>query len=248
MLTVLTFASLIFALGSAAQREPRPLILISLILVVIFGYLLVQRQARHPAPMLPLDLLRRPLFALSVLTSVCAFSVQGLAFVSLPFFFEGVLHRDPVQTGFLITPWAIATALTAPFAGRLSDRYPPGLLGGIGLAVLCAGMLMLAGLPADATELGIVFRMLVCGIGFGFYQSPNLRAIMSSAPSHRRGGASGMIGVARLLGQTSGAAMVALCLGLSDIQGARWALALGAGFAALASLVSFLRLRVKQLA
>lgn len=245
-LTVITFASLIFALGSAAQREQWPVILIPLAAVVVFGFLLIQRQAVHSAPMLPLDLLRRPAFALSVLTSVCAFAVQGLAFVSLPFFFEGALHRDPVQTGFLITPWAIATALTAPIAGRMSDRYPPGLLGGVGLALLCTGMFMLALLPVDATEIGIVFRMLVCGIGFGFFQSPNLRAIMSSAPNHRRGGASGMIGIARLLGQTSGAAMVALCLGLSGIQGARWALSMGAVFAALASLVSFSRLAVKQ--
>ena len=244
-LTVVTFASLIFALGSAAQREQWPKILIPLAMVMIFGFMLIERQAEHPAPMLPLDLLRRPAFALSVLTAVCAFAVQGLAFVSLPFFFEGVLHRDPVQTGFLITPWAVATALTAPIAGRMSDRYPPGLLGGVGLALLCIGMFMLAMLPGDATELGIVCRMLVCGVGFGFFQSPNLRAIMSTAPNHRRGGASGMIGIGRLLGQTSGAALVALCLGLSGTQGSRWALSLGAGFAAVASLVSFSRLKVK---
>ena len=134
-LTVVTFASLIFALGSAAQREQWPVILIPLALVMIFGFMLIERQAEHPAQMLPLDLLRRLAFALSVSTGVCALALQGLAFVSLPFFFEGVLHRDPVQTGFLITPWAIATALTAPIAGRMSDRYPPGLLGGVGLAL-----------------------------------------------------------------------------------------------------------------
>ena len=113
------------------------------------------------------------------------------------------------------------------------------------MALLCIGMIILAWLPPDASEMGIVLRMLVCGIGFGFFQSPNLRAIMASAPSHRRGGASGMIGIGRLLGQTSGAALVALCLGLGGLRGAGWALSLGAGFAAMASLVSFLRLTVK---
>ena len=150
----------------------------------------------------------------------------------------------PVETGFLITPWAVVVALTAPLAGRLSDRHPPGLLGGCGLALLCLGMLSFALMPMDAQAPGIVLRMAVCGIGFGFFQSPNLKALMSSAPPQRSGGASGIIGMARLIGQTSGAALVALCLGLAGAQGAGWALALGAGFAALASAVSFGRLRV----
>ena len=244
VLTAITFAALIFALTGASQRFPWYTVLGALLLSLLSGLWLLRRQAGHPAPMLPVDLLRRPMFALSALTATCAFTVQGLALVSLPFYFEQVMHRNPVETGFLITPWAVVVALTAPLAGRLSDRHPPGLLGGCGLAVLCLGMLSFALMPMDAQAPGIVLRMAVCGIGFGFFQSPNLKALMSSAPPQRSGGASGIIGMARLIGQTSGAALVALCLGLAGAQGAGWALALGAGFAALASAVSFGRLRV----
>ncbi len=112
-----------------------------------------------------------------------------------------------------MTPWPLIVALAAPVAGRLSDRHPPGLLGGVGLAVLSVGMVSLALLPADPSAADIVWRMLVCGIGFGFFQSPNLKALMSAAPPGRSGGASGMVGLARLTGQTLGAALVALCLG-----------------------------------
>ena len=87
------------------------------------------------APMLPVDLFKRPLFALSALTAVCTFAAQGLAFVSLPFYFEVTLGRSPIETGFLMTPWAALVAVMAPIAGRLSDRYSPGALGGIGLAL-----------------------------------------------------------------------------------------------------------------
>lgn len=241
-LTSLSFAALILALGAAAQREPLPWVLAPLAVALASGALLLRRQAGHPAPMLPVDLLRRPMFALSTLTAVSAFATQGLAFVSLPFYFEEVLHRNPVDTGFLMTPWPIIVALAAPIAGRLSDRHPPGLLGGVGLAILCAGMVSLALMPADPGALDIGLRMAVCGAGFGFFQSPNLKALMSSAPPERSGGASGVIAIARLIGQTTGAALVALCFGLAGSEGPLWALALGAGFAGLASLASFARL------
>ena len=241
-LTGLSFAALIGALGSAAQREPWPWIVALLVVMLVCGGLLLRRQAGHPAPMLPVDLLRRPLFALSVATALAAFAAQGLAFVGLPFYFEAALHRNPIDTGFLMTPWPIVVALAAPIAGRLSDRHPPGLLGGVGLAVMCVGLVMLALLPADASTFDIVWRMAICGAGFGGFQSPNLRALMASAPPERSGGASGMIAVARLTGQAVGAALVALCFGLGGDAGPGWALALGAGFAGVAALASLARL------
>ena len=242
LLTATAFAALIGALGSAAQREPWPLVLAPLVLMAVCGTVLLRRQAGLPAPMLPVDLLRRPMFALSVATALSAFAAQGLAFVALPFFFEGTLHRNPVDTGFLMTPWPIVVALAAPLAGRLSDHHPPGLLGGLGLALLSVGLVLLALLPQDASTLDIAWRMAVCGAGFGGFQSPNLRALMASAPAERSGGASGMIAVARLTGQAVGAALVALCFGLGGAAGPGWALALGAGFAGLAALASLARL------
>ncbi len=241
-LTAVTFAALILALGAAAQREAFILVLSPLAVTLVAGFALLRRQAGHPAPMLPVDLLRRPMFALSTVTAMASFAAQGLAFVSLPFYFEEVLHRDPISTGFLMMSWPIIVALAAPLAGRLSDRHPPGLLGGVGLSILCLGMVSLALLPAEPQTLDIVLRMAVCGAGFGFFQSPNLRALMSSAPPERSGGASGVIGMARLLGQTTGAALVALCFGLAGVHGSTWALALGAAFAGLASVASFARL------
>ncbi len=244
-LTAVSFASLIFTLSSIAQLEAWSQILPAAALAVVSGAVLLVRQKAHPAPMLPVDLLRRPMFALSAITSVCSFATQGLAFVSLPFYFEQVLHRDPIQTGFLMTAWPVVVAAAAPIAGRLSDHYPPGLLGGIGLAVLSAGMVSLALLPADPSVLNLVIRMAICGAGFGMFQAPNLKAIMSSAPPERSGGASGVIGVARLLGQSSGAALVALCFHLAGVQGSTLAMVLGAVSAGLAAVASFSRLRLK---
>ncbi len=229
VLSVLTFGSLIYALGEGAQFAGALAICGALLVCVGAGYLMIRREAGHPAPMFPIDLLKRPMFALSAMTALCAFATQGLAFVSLPFFFETVLGRDPVQTGYLMTPWSVVVAAIAPFAGRLSDRYPPGLLGGIGLGVLSLGMLSLAMMPSDPSALDIGIRMVICGLGFGFFQSPNQKALLTSAPRERSSGASGTIATARLLGQSTGAALVALSFGISSHQGPTLALYIGSG-------------------
>jgi MFS transporter, DHA2 family, multidrug resistance protein len=234
----------IVGIGSAAHRTWPPLVIVELLAALLLGWISTRRHADHPAPMLPIDLFRRSMFALSAATAVCSFAVQGLAFVSLPFYFEEVLLRTQVQTGFLMTPWPLVVAIMAPIGGRLSDRYPAGILGGIGLALLGVGMTLLAMLPATPSVADIAWRMVICGMGFGFFQTPNMRTLMSSAPTDRSGGASGIAATARLTGQTTGAALAALCFSLAGHGGAALALALGAGFAALGSVMSFLRLRV----
>jgi DHA2 family multidrug resistance protein-like MFS transporter len=242
------FGLLILALGDAAHLAGAATIGAELAAAMLFMVLLLKREAGHLSPMLPIDLFRRPLFALSSATSVATFATQGIAFVSLPFYFEMVLNRSPVETGFLMTPWPVFVGIMAPIAGRLSDRYSPGLLGGIGLAALAGGMLSLLMLPAQPSAFEIGWRMALCGLGFGFFQAPNLKAIMGSAPQDRSGGASGVIATSRLTGQAVGAAMVALCLTASTEHGAGYALGLGVVFASIASITSFSRLLVTPLA
>jgi DHA2 family multidrug resistance protein-like MFS transporter len=236
----------ILGIGSAAHKASPGLVSTELAAAIVLGWLLIRRQADHPAPMLPIDLFRRPVFALSAATAVCSFAVQGLAFVSLPFYFEDILQRTQVETGLFMTPWPLVVAIMAPIGGRLSDRHSAGVLGGLGLVLLGLGMVLLATLPAAPSVANIVWRMAICGFGFGFFQTPNIRALMSSAPPGRSGGASGIVATARLTGQTIGAALAALCFALAGRDGATLALALGAGFATVGSVMSFLRLAVPQ--
>ena len=239
------FALLIFMLNEVAHARGWAVVGLEAALTAAALAALLRRQAGTAAPLLPLDLLRRPLFALSSATSICSFATQALAFVSLPFLLQQALGYSQTETGYLITPWSVLTALMAPVAGRLSDRYPAGLLGGVGLAVLGLGVLLLALLPAHPSAPDIVWRMCLCGAGFGFFQSPNLRTLVMSAPPERSGSASGMVGVSRLVGQSIGAALVAACLHVSVGRGAWVALWLGAAFAILASAASFSRLRYR---
>ena len=214
------------------------------VLGVAAGSTLVWRERGVKAPLIPLDLLRIPIFTLSIAASVVSFAAQMLAYTTLPFLLQSVLGRSVFATGLLITPWPIGVGIAAPFAGRLADRIPAGLLGGVGLAVFAAGLFLLSQLGTHPDNLQIAWRMAVCGIGFGLFQSPNNRTIVSAAPKPRSGAAGGMLATARLLGQTFGAVTVGVTFHLFGV-GAGPVLLLAASIAALlAAGVSLLRLRV----
>jgi MFS transporter, DHA2 family, multidrug resistance protein len=173
------------------------------------GAVYLRRQWPLAAPLFPVDLLRIPVFALSMGASVAAFCAQMLAFLALPFLFLEVQGRSHVEAGLLMTVWPLAIVLVAPIAGRLIGRIADGLLGGVGMAVFAAGLLLLAWQPAQAAAWDIAWRLALCGAGFALFQSPNNHTIVTTAPLHRSGAASGMLGTARLTGQTLGAVLLA---------------------------------------
>ncbi|MGF6870651.1 MFS transporter [Paraburkholderia sp. MM5477-R1] len=206
------------------------------------AWLLVRRERGRTQPLLPVDLLLKPAFLLAVLTSICSFTAQMLAFVSLPFMLQDALGRSAMETGALITPWPVAVIVVAPFAGTLSNRYEAGALGGVGLAILALGLALLALMPAHPASFDIGWRMAVCGTGFALFQTPNNRAILAVAPPGRTGNASGMIGTSRTLGQTLGAVLTALILVVAPSHAGPVALTTGAIFAGAAAALSLTRM------
>ncbi|MDE2514623.1 MAG: MFS transporter [Rhodospirillales bacterium] len=241
-MTAATFALVIIAIDGLGHGEKFLLVGLEGLAGLGIGAWCVMRQMSEPSPLLPVDLMRNPLFALSVATSICSFTAQGLALVSLPFLFEDTLGRGQVMTGLLLTPWPLTVAVIATLVGRMSDRYPAGILGGIGLAVMATGLALLALMPAHPSTGDIVWRMTICGLGFGVFNTPNNRAIITTAPRSRSGGASGMQATARLLGQTIGAALVALIFGLFPTHGTELTLTVAAFIAGAAALVSLTRM------
>jgi DHA2 family multidrug resistance protein-like MFS transporter len=241
-LSAVTFGFGIAAIDSAGHGETVLSWLSEFAIAAVAGILLVRRQTNAASPLLPLDLLRIPIFALSIATSIASFCAQMLAFVALPFYLESRFGYSSVEIGLLITPWPIGVAFAAPLAGRLVERYPAGLLGGVGLLLFAVGLVTLAWLPAHPSIPDIIWRMALAGAGFGLFQTPNNRTLIAAAPRERSGGASGMLGTARLLGQTMGAALVSLFLARYSLEGTRIALLVGVGVAVLGAALSVLRL------
>jgi DHA2 family multidrug resistance protein-like MFS transporter len=241
-LSAAAFGSGIAAIDSLGHGETLLTCIAEFCIAVIAGVWLVYRQTHLASPLLPVDLLRIPVFALSIATSICSFCAQMLAGVAIPFYLQSRYGYSAVEMGLLITPWPITVAIAAPLAGRLVERYPAGLLGGVGLVLLAAGLGSLAALPANPSHVDVAWRMALSGLGFGLFQTPNNRTMIAAAPRERSGGASGMLGTARLLGQTTGAALVALFLGRYPNEGTQVSLWVAVGFALAGAVLSMLRL------
>jgi DHA2 family multidrug resistance protein-like MFS transporter len=256
-LCALGFGPIIFGIDGFARHESPAIIALEIGIGLLCGTLFVRRQQRMPTPMFAVDLFKIPSFTLASITSTLTYAAQGLAFVSLPFFFQEALGRTPLESGLLLTSWPVATALAAPFAGRLSDRYPAAILSTSGLAVMTLGLGLYATLHGHPAITEIVLHGAICGFGFGFFQSPNNRELVGSAPRGKVGSASGVLASVRLTGQTVGAALVAIIFGTLGLAGAGSnahidsvvrvatpiALWLACGCAAVAMIVSALRLR-----
>lgn len=205
------------------------------------GYVLVKRQLSQPAPLLPLDLLRMRVIATSVGASVCAFSAWYAAYVSMPFLLQAEGYSQ-VATGLVMTPWPLGMALSAPNAGRLSDRVPTAWLCMAGMAAMATGLAIVAFLPmaGHAVLLGAV--MFLCGAGFGCFSTPNNRTMLGTAPKSRSGSAGGMQATARLLGTTTGTTVVAICFQVAGTaDGPQVGLMAGIVFALAAGLLSLSR-------
>lgn len=243
LLNGLTLVLLVIGASELGNPAGRGLALLLLALGGICAVLLVLQQRRRSAPLLPLDLLRLPVLRLSVLTSIASYTAQTIAMLALPFLLITQMGRSAAATGLLMTPWPLVIVVVAPWAGRLSDRYQAGRVGAAGLAVFSVGLLSLALLPAQPAAFDIVWRVALCGIGFGLFQTPNNRLMLTSAPRERSGAAGGLMTMARLVGMSGGAAIATVMLDLHGSAGAGAALGVAAAAAALGLPVALLRMQ-----
>ncbi|MGR4069965.1 MFS transporter [Billgrantia sp. C5P2] len=235
--SVVMLGSFFLAMDTLGHGAPLWQALAWLALSVITGWLFLRRQRRASHPLLPPRLFQVPRFRLAVSASGLAFVGQGLAFVALSFLYQQEMGFSPLHTAWLFTPWPLAIMLVGPIAGRLADRVNPSVMASLGLVLLMLGLASLALLPQDAGMLDSLWRTALCGIGFGLFQPPNNREMMTSAPRELTTSASGVLSTTRTVGQSLGVALVGAFLAASaPVQATLWAGCLACLLALAASL------------
>lgn len=248
--SVAMFGLAVFGLDAIGHEGATPIAAAELIGAVAIGWFFIRRQLATPLPMFAVDLFAQARFTLAVVACYTSFISQTIAFVVLPFSFQTVLGHTPLQVGALLLPWLLASAAVAPISGPLADKYNSSRLAAIGLALFTFGLLCATLLGADPSPLDIAWRMALCGIGYGLFQSPNNRAIQNSAPRERSGGPQAIQSVARVFGQTTGAVIVATVFALDGHASAGsgisahaviLTMAIGTAWSAIATAVSIWR-------
>lgn len=239
-LNALLFGALIVGIDQVVADLWRGIALLAV--AAIGAVILIRRELPRPQPMIPFDLLRVPSFRISVLASVCCFTGQMASLVALPFYLQHELGQSAVMAGLYLTPWPLTVAIAGPLSGRLSDRFSTGALCAFGGACLAAGLVLAAFWPLADNLLPLIPFMMLGGLGFGFFQTPNNRNMLLSAPKERSGAAGGMQGMARLSGQTAGAVLMLVLFSLLPVTDApRIGLAIAGVFALAGGFISLLR-------
>ncbi len=167
------------------------------------------RMAGQPTPRLvPHGWLLRswPLVA-GLLAAFLAFVALASNMFLVPFALQSLMGLSPAEAGLVMVAVPLTILIVAPLSGRLTDRIGPRWPATLGLGVVAAAILLMARLgPATAPAVAVL-TLVVYGTGAGLFQAPNNAAVMTAAPVGARGTVSGLLALARGLGQIAGVAL-----------------------------------------
>ncbi|ADU91630.1 MFS transporter [Taylorella equigenitalis] len=244
ILNAVTFGSLVAGLDIIYSN---PLWGSLLLIISITSVVTLYRHAlSQEHPMVPVDLLKIVPFRDAALVSTFAFLSATASMVSVPFYFEHILHYNTETVGLIYSSWPVAGVIMGPVSAKLSERFSAGLLSGIGSLILMCGITTLTYLPTDSSKLVFALAMFVGGLGFGLLQTPNGKTLLLSAPHNRASAAGGMQATSRILGQCLGGALVATSFSINSQQGAHYGLIVSIITAFIAVLINLYRILSKQ--
>ncbi len=187
------------------------LIAAGFILAVVF--LLAEKKSSNPVFDINLILHNR-VFAFSGIAALINYSATSAIAFFISLYLQYLKGLDARTAGLIMISQPVAMTILSPLAGKLSDRKNPGNIASAGMAMTAAGLIMLCFITAATPDYVVVLLLLLMGIGFGLFSSPNSNAIMSSVGKRHLGVASGVVGTMRMIGQmlSMGIAMMLLSL------------------------------------
>jgi len=176
---------------------------ISLVVLGIIGFIgFLIFEMRVESPVLNVGLFKNRTFAFSNLAALINYSATFAVTFLLSLYLQYIKALDPLSAGLILVAQPVMMAIFAPVAGRLSDKFVPQKIAALGMALSTIGLAIFS-LINSQTSIGfITLGLIILGIGFGLFSSPNTNAIMGSVERRFYGVASAMVSTMRLLGQT----------------------------------------------
>jgi EmrB/QacA subfamily drug resistance transporter len=170
------------------------------------GWAFVAVERRHPHPILDFRLFRNAAFSLGALAAVALFMCMSATRFLTPFFLQAVKGFDPTRVGVLMLPAAGVTAIAAPFAGRLADRFGVRLFANIGLGIAIVGLVIYGSVQPGSPTWLVVVGLMTLALGMACFGAPNSAAILNSVGAESHGVASGFVNLCRNGGNVIGIA------------------------------------------
>jgi EmrB/QacA subfamily drug resistance transporter len=186
---------------------------------ITFLALFIFQQLKSPFPLVDIHLfLNNKVFAFSNLAALINYCATFAVTFLLSLYLQHIKMLTPSHTGIILIAAPVVQAFLSPFTGKLSDRFEPQIISSIGMALTVTGLILLIYLSSKTSVDYILFCLVLLGIGFALFSSPNVNAIMSSVQKKYFGVASATLGTMRLIGQMSsmGITMLIFAVFLGD--------------------------------
>ena len=207
LIYVASLASMMYGLSCVPALHAFILIMLGVAGIVCF----IVWEMKVGSPVLEMRLFQRSrTFLFSNLAALINYSATFAITFLMSLYLQYIKGFSPQVTGLVLVSQPLMMALFSPLAGRLSDRSDPRIVASVGMAVMVVGLSFFVFLREETPLLYIIPNLMLLGLGFALFSSPNANAIMSSVDKKHFGVASGMMGTMRLTGQmfSMGAVMV----------------------------------------
>jgi EmrB/QacA subfamily drug resistance transporter len=188
-------------------------ILITTGVIFAIAFLIFEKKISNPVFDVRLILTNR-VFAFSGIAALIHYSATSATGFFISLYLQYLKGLDARTAGLIMISQPIAMTLLSPLAGKLSDKRNPGVIASTGMALTATGLILLCFIKVSTPDYLIVLLLIMMGIGFGLFSSPNSNAIMSSVEKRHLGVASGVVGTMRMAGQmmSMGIAMMLISL------------------------------------
>lgn len=209
------YAASILALMLGVSWLPALSGVITLGLGLIGAWWFFHHEHRHPHPIFDVELFyTNRIFTMSCMASLLMYTGTYANVVLISLYLQYLKDFPPLATGFVMMAQPLIMALCSPFAGRLSDRVEPRVIASAGMSATAIGLFALSELDTNSSLIGILGCLLVTGLGFSLFTSPNANAIMGSVGKGQYGAAAGSVAVMRVVGQMASMGLVAMVFAL----------------------------------